>query len=166
MDFDITLIHLCVSQVREIKHKRFAMFHSGNEFPIREMKNDLGLTNFECTRDSHGNNFTFFETSALKRVNQILHAFQKFNQDYPSKAIQIEGGLGLDPPIVTFNIHDNYQQHHIYLKIQAAKQAKQSGQDVNYMIWTLKMEKQIDDVEYPRDGLSKSYSMKVLISGP
>ena len=38
------------------------MFHSGNEFPIREMKNDLRLTNFECTRDSHGNNFTFFET--------------------------------------------------------------------------------------------------------
>ncbi len=49
-----------VSQAREIKHKLFAMFHSGNEFPIREMKNDLGLTNFECTRDSHGNNFTFF----------------------------------------------------------------------------------------------------------
>ena len=155
-----------VSQVREIKHKRFAMFHSGNEFPIREMKNDLGLTNFECTRDSHGNNFTFFETSAPRRVNQILHAFQKFNQDYPSKAIQIEGGLDLDPPIVTFSIHDNYQQHHIYLKIKAAKQAKQSGQDVNYMIWTPKMEKQIDDVEYPRDGLSKSYSVKVLISGP
>ena len=138
------------------------MFHSGNEFPIQEMKNDLGLTNFECTRDSHGNNFTFFETSAPRRVNQILHKFQKFNQDYPSKAIQIEGGLDLGPPIVTFGIHDNYQQHHIYLKIKAAKQAK----DVNYMTWTLKMEKQIDDVEYPRDGLSKSYSMEVQIFGP
>jgi hypothetical protein len=58
---------------------------------------------------------------------------------------------------VTFSIHDNYQQHHIYLKIKAAKQAKQSGQDVNYTIWIPEMEKQINDVEYPQDGLSKSY---------
>jgi hypothetical protein len=120
------------------------MFHSGNEFPIREMKNDLRLTNFECTRDSHGNNFTFFETSAPKRVNQILHAFQEFNRNYPSRAIQIEGGLGLDSPIETFSIRDNYKQHHVYLKIKSAEAAKQSGLDVSYKIWTPAIQKQLD----------------------
>jgi hypothetical protein len=120
------------------------MFHSGNEFPIREMKNDLDLTHFECTRDSHGNNFTFFETSAPKRVNQILHVFQEFNRNYPSKAIQIEGGLGLYPPIVTFSIHENHKKHHIFLKIKSAEEAKQSGLDVSYKIWTPAIQKQLD----------------------
>ena len=120
------------------------MFHSGNEFPIREMKNDLGLTNFECTRDSHGNNFTYFETSAPKRANHILNVFQEFNRDYPSKAIQIDGGLGLDPPIVTFSIRENYKKHHVYRKIMSAKAAKQSGRDVSYTVWTPTIQEQLD----------------------
>ena len=123
------------------------MFHSGNEFPIQEMKDVLDFTHFECTQDSHGNNFTFFITGGQKRVNQILQVFQEFNQDYPSKAIQLEGGLGLDPPIVTFSIHNNYKQHHVYLKIKSAEAAKQAGQDVPYKIWTPAIQKQLDSKE-------------------
>jgi hypothetical protein len=123
------------------------MFHSGNAFPIEEMKDILNLTHFECTCDPHGNNFTIFVTREQKRVNQLLHVFEEFNRDYPLKAIQIEGGLGLDPPIVTFGIHDNYKQHHIYLKIQSAKVAKQAGQDVPYKIWTPAIQGRLDREE-------------------
>jgi hypothetical protein len=86
----------------------------------------------------------FFEISAPKRVNQILNVFQVFNRNYPSKAIQIEGGLGLDSPIETFSIRDNYKQHHVYLKIKSAEAAKQSDRDVSYKIWTPAIQKQLD----------------------
>ncbi len=50
----------------------------------------------------------------------------------------------MDPPIETFSIHNNYKNHHIYLKIKSAKAAKQSGRDVSYKIWTPVIQKQLD----------------------
>ena len=140
-------------QVREVLHKRFAMFHSGNEFPLQYMKYPLGFSCFESTKDSHGNNFTLFTTREKKRTNQILDEVRIFNRAHPSRAVQIGDGLGLDPPIVTFSRSkksDNsnkYEEHHIYLKIKEAREAKQSGADVPYRFWTPEIQKQLDKDE-------------------
>ena len=120
------------------------MFHSGNEFPVQNLKDILGLKHFECTTDSHGNHFTLFTTNERKRAAQIMNDLNEFNQDHPEKAVQIDNGLGLDPPIVTFGIHNKYRNHHIYLKIKSAKEAKQAGEDVPYKIWTCAIQKQLD----------------------
>jgi len=128
------------------------MFHGGNEFPVQQLKDVLGLKQFECTKDSHGNNFSMFTTRKQKRVNQIMQRPEEFNRDYPAKAIQIDGGLGMDPPIVTFCIHSNYKEHHIFRKIKTAREAKKAGRDVPYKIWNLDIQKQLDrDEQMGRD---------------
>ena len=106
------------------------MFYSGNKFPIQDLKDIMGLTRFECTQDSHGNHFTLFTTSERKRTSQIIRVLKEFNDACPWKAIQIDGGLGLDPPIVTFGFDSNYRQHYIVRKIKEAGEAKLAGQDV------------------------------------
>jgi hypothetical protein len=121
------------------------MFHGGNEFPFEKLKDVLGLKLFECTKDSHGNNFSMFTTVKQKRVSQILQHLEEFNRDYPAKAIQLDGGLGMELPIVTFNVHSNYRQHHIFRKIKQASEAKKAGSDVPYTVWTL-------DIQTQRDG--------------
>jgi cell division protein FtsB len=133
-----------VSQTREIKHQRFAMFHSGNAFPIQALKDLLCLSSFECTRDSHGNNYTIFNTTEQKRTNQILLIINEFNRFCPGKSIRVGDELGLEPSIVTFGIHNNYRKHHIYLKIKSAKEAKKSGSDVIYETWNLAIQKKLD----------------------
>lgn len=131
--------------VQGSRYHRFAMFHSGNKFPIQEMKDMLDLTCFECTQDSHGNHFTIFTTREQKRVNQIIRVLKEFNEACPGKAIQIDSGLGLDPPIVTFGFDSNYKKHHIVRKIKEASEAKQAGQDVQYISWKSDIKKKIID---------------------
>ena len=120
------------------------MFHSGNEFPVKYLIKSLRLKSVESTKDSHGNNLTFFTTFERMRTNQILDKLKKFNQDNPSKALQIDAGLGGEPAIVSFDRDNTYQEHHIYLKIKSDEKAAQEGSNVPYRLWNHEIQKQIE----------------------
>ena len=128
------------------------MFHSGNEFPVQDLRHSLGLSRFESTQDAHGNHFTLFTTIERKRSNQILDTLKEFNRACPAKAVQIDGGLGTDPAIVTFSKDNKFSENHIYLQIKAAREASQSGGNVPYKIWTTAIQTQQDrDAENERN---------------
>jgi sulfatase maturation enzyme AslB (radical SAM superfamily) len=122
------------------------MYHSGNEFPYQYLMDDLDLKSFECAKDPHGNNFSTFTTNTQKRVSHITRILETFNQENPSKAIQIEA-LAEGLPIKTFDKNSNYQKHHIILAIREASEKKRKGIDVFYRIWNKKIQIRIDDYE-------------------
>ncbi len=48
---------------------------------------------------------------------------------------------------MTFTVENKYRQNHIYLQIKKAKEARQSGEDVPYSIWTLAIQESRDKEE-------------------
>ena len=143
------------------------MFHSGNEFPFRDLRHSLGLSRFESTHDAHGNHFTLFTTIERKRSNQILDTLKEFNRACPAKAVQIDGGLGTDPAIVTFSKDNKFSENHIYLQIKAAREASQSGGNVPYKIWTTAIQTQQDkDAENERNWADYTVQHEIMKEDP
>lgn len=122
------------------------MYHSGNEFPYQYLIDDLDLKSFECAKDSHGNNFSTFATNSQKRVSHITRILEIFNQENPSKAIQIQALEG-GPPITTFGRNSNYTKNLIIQAIKEASEKKRNGLDVFYKIWNKEIQRLIDEDE-------------------
>ena len=142
----VIIMILIFFQVRSNRFGRFAMYHSGNEFPYQRLVDELDLKSFECAKDSHGNNYSTFTINNEKRVSHITRILETFNQENPSKAIMIEAMRG-DPPITTFDIRSKYTKHYIILAIREASEKKRKGIDVFYRKWNKEIQRRIDDDE-------------------